>query len=79
VKRRKPKCSKKRFDKIGAMLALAKAQNARSIKRLECRMYECDECGSGTYHLTSEQLAALQHSPVSVGRNTRASDPNLKG
>ena len=53
----KPRCGKKRFDRIGAMLALAKAQNARSINRLESREYECQICGLGIYHLTSEGVS----------------------
>ncbi len=37
------------------MLALAKAQNARSLNRKECRIYQCSLCG-GAYHLTSETI-----------------------
>jgi len=46
-------CRKRKFDRIGMMLALAKARKARSINRLECRAYECTLCGKGVYHLTS--------------------------
>jgi hypothetical protein len=41
------------FNRIGAMLALAKARKARSTNRLECRAFECTLCGKGVYHLTS--------------------------
>jgi hypothetical protein len=37
----KTPCRKRKSDRIGAMLALAKAQKARSINCLECRAYEC--------------------------------------
>ena len=35
----KLKCGKRRFDRIGAMLGLAKAQSSDNIQRLECRIY----------------------------------------
>jgi hypothetical protein len=47
-----PPCLKRKFDRIGAMLALAKARKARSTNRLECRAHECTLCGKGVYHLT---------------------------
>jgi hypothetical protein len=53
-------CNKKRFDKIGAMLAVAKAKNSPNSKRQENRYYLCSNCGS--YHLTSQPFnKALQN------------------
>jgi hypothetical protein len=40
-----PLCRKRKFDRIGAILALAKAEKARSIYRLECRAYELRNAG----------------------------------
>jgi hypothetical protein len=55
MKTGKTSCRKRRFDRIGALLALAEAQNARSLNRKECRIYQCSLCG-GAYHLTSETI-----------------------
>lgn len=44
------KCRKKRFDRLGAMLALAEAQ--RRPQRGETRIYYCDRCRA--WHLTSQ-------------------------
>ena len=48
------KCNKKKFDKIGAMLALAKANKLASggnFNRREHRIYYCEHCKA--WHLTS--------------------------
>jgi len=44
-------CSKKCFDRIGAMLAIAEA--GRIWKRKEQRMYWCSTCQA--FHLTSQK------------------------
>ena len=48
-------CTKKRFTKAGALVALAQAQRAqlqpKHTARSECRYYWCKECEA--YHLTS--------------------------
>lgn len=49
-------CNKKKYDKIGAMIALASCQKSGRFgnsKRNECRLYYCDICKS--YHLTSKR------------------------
>jgi len=47
-------CNKKRYDKIGAMLALVKCMSSRNRfhnwKRQEKRIYYCKECHA--WHLT---------------------------
>lgn len=45
-------CRKKKFDLIGAKIALSKALNSVNKKRREERYYYCKRCKS--YHLTSE-------------------------
>jgi len=49
------KCQKKKFDKIGAMLVLAKIKRPgqKNFSRKEKRYYYCTECK--TYHLTSKK------------------------
>jgi len=46
-------CGKKRYDKVGAMIALASTEfhGNRSKNRQECRYYFCVSCQA--YHLTS--------------------------
>jgi hypothetical protein len=46
-------CSKRKYDKIGAMLAIAKIQNKGNYNRHECRYYFCNKCKA--YHLTSQE------------------------
>lgn len=49
------KCLKKRYDRLGAMIALSNCQNIRcGSNRLECRIYKCPRCNG--YHLTSKKL-----------------------
>ena len=45
-------CWKKKYDKIGAMMALSRCVSNRKGRRREKRYYKCQHCGS--YHLTSE-------------------------
>ena len=45
------RCYKRRYDKIGAKLALAAIRKRRNGWKTEQRSYWCDECKS--YHLTS--------------------------
>lgn len=46
-------CRKRRFDKIGAEIAIARNMGKYHVtKRFECRYYFCDRCNA--YHLTSE-------------------------
>lgn len=45
------KCQKTRFDRIGAMWAVAQAINSGDSDRRERRYYWCAECQA--YHLTS--------------------------
>lgn len=48
-------CKKRRFDKIGAMMALANNDRRKKLaQRKERRMYFCRECNA--YHLTSRVL-----------------------
>ncbi len=51
----KNKCKKKRFDKIGAMLVVAKANSPaqKSFRRREQREYFCSECKS--WHTTKRK------------------------
>ena len=46
-------CKKKRYDKIGAQLALATCKNKSSGHRIEKRLYYCKHCKG--YHLTSQE------------------------
>lgn len=46
-------CRKIRYDKIGAMWAVAQAKNSGDSYRREIRQYWCKECKA--YHLTSQQ------------------------
>lgn len=47
------KCKKRKFDKIGAMIALSMCKSGRSgWKRRELRMYYCSTCKA--FHLTSK-------------------------
>lgn len=48
------KCTKRRYDKLKAMLVLAKLKNAKNGHRLEKRIYFCTQCKS--YHLTSMDI-----------------------
>ena len=50
-------CTKRRYDKVGAMIALAGTDFAsnRNSKRHECRMYFCDSCRA--WHLTSRRAS----------------------
>lgn len=46
-------CNKKKYDRIGAMIALANTKSEyASTKRNEKRYYYCKECNA--YHLTSK-------------------------
>ncbi|OGJ89201.1 MAG: hypothetical protein A2487_02115 [Candidatus Raymondbacteria bacterium RifOxyC12_full_50_8] len=45
-------CNKKKFDKIGAEIALACACGHPSERRRDARMYFCGKCRA--YHLTSK-------------------------
>ena len=49
-------CSKKKFDKIKAMLILANSnkQTQMNFNRKEVRYYYCEDCNA--YHLTSKRL-----------------------
>lgn len=47
-------CKKRKFDKIGAMLAIAEAVANKYNKRMENRFYLCNRCKH--YHLTSTPL-----------------------
>jgi hypothetical protein len=48
-------CSKKKFDKIGAMLVISNSQKQTqtNFNRKEKRYYYCKECNA--YHLTSKK------------------------
>jgi len=46
-------CKKKRFDIIGAKLAISGALNSVKKNRLETRYYYCRKCKS--YHLTKQE------------------------
>jgi len=48
-------CTKKRYDRIGAMMALANTEfkGNSSKRRQECRSYFCGNCKA--YHLTSQR------------------------
>ena len=50
-------CSKKRFDKVKAMLVVANSQKRtqKNFKRREVRVYFCEECKA--YHTTSKLLS----------------------
>jgi len=48
---RREACSKKCFDRVGAMLAIAEA--GKTNKRREQRMYWCSICQA--FHLTSQK------------------------
>ena len=45
-------CNKIKYDKIGAMFALSQTMKSKSHKRMEKRIYYCNECKA--WHLTSE-------------------------
>lgn len=49
------KCTKKKFDRIGALMVVANAQRKtqKSIKRKEKRIYFCKECNA--FHTTSKK------------------------
>jgi len=47
-------CRKRRFDRIGAMLAIAESVASKYNKRMENRFYWCPKCKY--YHLTSTPL-----------------------
>lgn len=48
-------CMKRKYDKIGAMIALSSTEfhGNKSKRRHECRMYWCVRCKA--YHLTSQK------------------------
>lgn len=46
------KCTKKRFDRIKAMLVVAEALNSTSSSRQEKRFYWCVPCRA--YHVTKK-------------------------
>jgi hypothetical protein len=46
-------CKKKKFDKIGAKIALAMALNGGKKYRREKRIYYCGDCNA--WHLTSKE------------------------
>ncbi len=50
-----PYCTKKSFDRIGAIEAMYSARYSKKNKRRECRYYWCSDCRA--YHLTSMPLA----------------------
>ena len=54
MKKKNNKCNKKKFSRIGALLALASAisPSNKKHKRQEKRSYTCPECGA--IHLTSK-------------------------
>lgn len=45
-------CDKRKYDKIGAMFALSQTMKSQNHKRMEKRIYYCEECKS--WHLTSK-------------------------
>lgn len=47
-------CSKRKFDRIGAALAIGIARRSKSRKRLESRSYWCAECRA--WHLTKSSI-----------------------
>lgn len=47
------KCSKKKYDEIGAKIALSNTYRTNSKKRQEVRFYFHKQCKA--YHLTSEK------------------------
>lgn len=47
-------CSKRKYDKIGAMFALSQCKHFGSSRRNEKRTYFCPICGY--WHLTSKEL-----------------------
>jgi len=49
------KCRKKKFDKIGAKIAVAAAIASPHSKRAEVRYYWCPYCKA--YHLTKKEKA----------------------
>lgn len=54
-------CHKKKYDKIGAMLALSSCQKSERFgnhNRQETRFYYCDECKA--YHLTSQKKRRIK-------------------
>jgi len=55
--RRKTKCNKKKFDKIGIVIALADIGMSKTQRR-EIRSYWCKYCKA--FHLTSEVKKSKQ-------------------
>jgi hypothetical protein len=47
-------CRKRRYDRLGAMLALAECKNGKKGSRCERAYYWCPECRA--YHLTSQEV-----------------------
>lgn len=49
-------CRKRKYDKIGAMFALAKTKHNANYNhnRKETRIYFCEKCNA--YHLTSQKI-----------------------
>jgi hypothetical protein len=45
-------CQKRKFDELGARLALARCKKSRGGHRMERRYYRCEKCGA--FHLTSQ-------------------------
>ena len=58
------KCTKKKFDKIKAMLVVAEALNSTSSARQERRYYKCNDCNA--YHVTSKEFKELTSITLSV-------------
>jgi RNase P subunit RPR2 len=49
----KKKCTKKRFDELGAKMAIVFAKHSIDKRRREIRYYFCKECNA--YHTTSQE------------------------